>query len=795
MELHELAAEIKHHYLSDRRIAFYVAAGVSKDCPTHLPLGRELGQAVLSGFVDMLKGRELSLLREAAERRSLEEICGIIQYELKDKGQLITKMSRALDSDELIPNYNHRFLAGALHDGHLVVTTNYDSMIERAYRESYWDGFPTERICYDGETFEKSLKQWSASTFSRSTNEPGWLLKLHGTFHLGCLDKRLSVMTTLDRVGQGLPRKAEDTLILVSQNCPLIVLGYGCMDIDIVYPVLEGVDSSQPIWWVKHEDGMTHIYDYDQLQGILRREKAKNIRDVDVGLLNTARVLCNRGTQNKGKVWQIRAPTSQVIQALIAEIGGSFRPSVKSCAGEEEPWKDELRRLGCEASHSEKLHVLAKLAQACGPYKPCCLDVYDLSDRLFKAALKTVEDNCDKSRIYREMGWNSYRKDPERNCDKAVALYDRAERLLPQDSAQWVSRIMIESLKALAYRRARRMDEALRTAEETRRSLLSFIRSSDLPSESNVLRSSLKGAGVEEGGFGLLGSALRRLAGVFDQCVAGPATLATAIRCDYRWKRCKRESDALRRAKRLLETDRELQRITGEPMQKIQSEHHLGLVHSKLGEGAIAMEIHEDSCKMARHFGRLYEYAQALRNRALAEEVVGRLDKAILSLQEAMHLFEGREDDVLTTLWHLGRIRIKNKDKLGLEDIEKHERHRRTKGSWHWRANDCALLGIGHFDIEDDLAAARGYFASMIKQYTDRKDADISDQTYGVDNALANVIAATERLGRSDTAESLEVCTQLAALRQRLERLRFIQLRRLSSSQKAGNNREGYEGR
>jgi len=793
MQMHDLTAGIRDAYLSDRRIAFYAAAGISKDCPTHLPLGRRLGQAVLSGFVEREKGRDLSALTEAVRTRTLEEICGIIHNELKDKKRLIAKMSNALDSEDLIPNYNHRFLARALHDGHLVVTTNYDAMIERAYGELNGSDFPTERICYDNGTFEGFVEQSSASTFSRSGNERGWLLKLHGTFHLGREEKGLSIMTTLDRVGQGLPPKAEAALIQVLQNCPMIVLGYGCMDIDIVYPVLDGVESCQPIWWVKHNEGMTHIYDCVQLQGILSQEKAKSARDVDVGLLKTASVLSNRGIQNHGEVWLIKALTSQVVLALMARIGGSFGSNMRPCAGEEEPWVDELRQLGWDASDSERLHVLAKLAQACGPQRSGSRDIYDLSSTLFEAALNAVGSDCNRSRIYREVGWNSYRIDPERNSDEAVSFYDSAERLLPQDRSSRTSRIIIQSLKALAYRRAREMDKAWQTAEEASRSLPSFILSGDLPSEPGALCSYLKDHGVEEHSFGLLGSALRRLAAVFDQCVAGPLTLATGIRCRYEWKMEEREVDTLIRARKLLEADRALQRLTGEPIQEIQSEHHLGLVCSKLGEGETAVGIHELSCRTARHFGRWYEYAQALRNRALAEEVVGRLNDAISNLTKAVDLFEGLEgrvDDVLVALWHLGRMRIKNNDETGLDDIERHRSHPRTVRSWHWTANDRALLGIGCFDIRGDLTAAREHFTSMVEEYG-KDGVDLRRQTYGVDNALANAIAAAERLSKDKGAESLDVRTELVQLRQRLERLRLDQLQRLSFQLRQGNDREG----
>lgn len=83
------------------------------------------------------------------------------------------------------------------------------------------------------------------------------------------------------------------------------------------------------------------------------------------------------------------------------------------------------------------------------------------------------------------------------------------------------------------------------------------------------------------------------------------------------------------------------------------------------------------------------------------------------------------------------------------------------RSNWHWKANDYALLGIGYFDVKRDPATARQHFASMIEQYP-KEDSLLKDQTYGVDNALANVVAAIERLSSDEAAESVVLRTKLA---------------------------------
>jgi TolA-binding protein len=66
----------------------------------------------------------------------------------------------------------------------------------------------------------------------------------------------------------------------------------------------------------------------------------------------------------------------------------------------------------------------------------------------------------------------------------------------------------------------------------------------------------------------------------------------------------------------------------------------------------------------------------------------------------------------------------------------------------------------------------------MIEQYS-VEDSLLKDQTYGVDNALANVMAAIERLSTDDATESAVLRTKLTQLQERLERLRSEALQHL----------------
>jgi len=769
MDLHNLLAQIRDVYVSERPIAFYVAAGISYDCPSHLPLGGQLKEAVLAGFLEMEKHRDLTLIKETVVKRSLEEVCGVVQNEIEDKKQLIRTMSQALESDDVIPNQIHRFMARALHDGHLVVTTNYEGLIEQAYKTIYKARFPSARVCYDDDTFTNFLAQSPSPAFERRAGEPGWLLKLHGSFRSDGRDTSQSVMTTFDRVGRGLPSNAQEVLIQILKACPMVVMGYGCMDIDIVYPVLMETLSSQPIWWVRHKDGLG-ISEYDQVQHRLEEEESKKIETADVQMLNICRVLISRGKENGGKVWLIDSLTSQVILLLMGQIGGKFGATSKSCrVGKGEPrWKRVLLQLGMRASSYERLYILGKLAQICAPYRSGDQDIYDLSDSLFEAASGETGDPSKIALYISEVGWNTYRRAPEANAEKALNLYEKSKEAVPQ--ASLLDQLMIPALRALALRRSRRIIEALNSAESVWNLLPEQIRIGNLPSDPKDVRFFMQGLGLPETDWGKLGSLLRRIAGVYDQCVSGPEALASAIRCQYHWTMDEQELRLLERARRLLELDRCLQQLVGERKEKIQSENQLGLVCSKVGYAQAAKEAHKESRRVASQFGWWYEYAQATRNLALAQEAAHDFGAAICTLEDAAHMFEQqqRPGDLNSVLWHLGRIRIKRGDATGIGDIEKHLLVGRD---WHEKANDYVLLSIGYYDILGNAAAGKQHLTDMLNQYP--ADDVIKNRAYGVDNALANVIAALERLHKDTSPEAGELREKFNSLRQRLERLRF----------------------
>ncbi len=324
------------------KAAIFVGAGISIDLPSCLPSGTALKNAPVEGLLATRPIGEKELIMEyAIHDLSLEEVYGLIYEEMGKR--LITAMVNALDDDGLEPNEVHRFVAKALSLGNIVITTNYDRQIERAYSDEV-SGKQLE-ICYDEKTFEQFINEFGK-------RKKKWLLKLHGTFRINEKNTSKSVATTLYRVGRGLPPKTKEALEIALRKLPILFLGYGCRDLDIVYPVLAQEKSEKEIWWVKHERESSEKSLYI----------GKDIQNLKTEVPHIATVLLNRGKNNNGKVFLIRCPTSKFVKELIAKLGWKLeQPKRKGLS--ESHWRGGLFCLGYQARQIEKITILAALAR------------------------------------------------------------------------------------------------------------------------------------------------------------------------------------------------------------------------------------------------------------------------------------------------------------------------------------------------------------------------------------------------------------------------------------------------
>jgi tetratricopeptide (TPR) repeat protein len=456
-----------------------------------------------------------------------------------------------------------------------------------------------------------------------------------------------------------------------------------------------------------------------------------------------------------------------------------------------EYWERSLRSFGQGLSKTEKSIITGKLAQVAairrGSAKGSGSEkLYELSDSVYQSVLE-VADKQIRIRILQELGWNQYRRSPEspENADKAISFYGKA-----QSSSGSGTSPMLLALTALAHLRARRIQEALPIALEAWNALPASVR--------ELATSDARAIPIEPCDPWLAGVdplsvsfVLRRIAGALNGYVSDPGTLSTSISIKLRhcWQTDKCEQRLLQHARRLAETALALSKANGERREQIQAENFLGLICCKLGDGIAAVGAHTTSRHVAEQFTWYPELAQATRNLGLAYEASGKLDDAVETLEASERHFENadrpnKKNEVVTTLWHKGRIRIKSGNPAGIDDIGKHLDG--IKGTnmdnWHWRANDHCLLGIAYWDILADRSAAAATFESMVKDYKpDDVAVNFAAQAYGVDNALANLISAWERVSGDPSISHTRLASDLALLMRHIERLRQAELSMIQS--------------
>ena len=249
-----IALTLKNLISPKRKITLLAGAGVSIPPPSCLPSGG----AFMSGLIRTIAPPELvdELLAFCNPERSdrntggdflrFEGLLQLVQATVDPALEVLDLLDVAAHRQ---PNRNHYFLAALIRDGHTVLTTNFDSLIESAAADARV-GIVCSPVI-DSQDFDECARKMPVCP----------LFKLHGSLkrwtEQGLHEARESIRATLDAIGQaGVdmkfdPRKRE-VLRAALTGSPLVVLGYsGYDDFDIV-PTLASMHSTQKLIWINH---------------------------------------------------------------------------------------------------------------------------------------------------------------------------------------------------------------------------------------------------------------------------------------------------------------------------------------------------------------------------------------------------------------------------------------------------------------------------------------------------------------------------------------------------------------
>jgi len=296
---------IKDLLTPNAKLTFLVGAGCSVDAPSCLPAGKQMMDALID--YTCIES-EIEKIKELKDLR-FEHLVGIIQKELDPELKIIDYYGK---SDK--PNLQHFFLAEMLKQGHFVLTTNFDFLIELALQQS---GVPKEEIRVvitknDFETYNNPPELYS--------NGIKALYKIHGSTknQITQEDTRDSLITTIQRLGVG--KKGENVFQIepfkrplfdnIMKNRTLVIIGYsGSDDFDIV-PTLRVLKNLQNLIWIKHiseDGGKEKIY-----------EIVSEIKKTTKSLDKVNKILSDMYAMSSAKhIYRVESNTSRLLEKFL----------------------------------------------------------------------------------------------------------------------------------------------------------------------------------------------------------------------------------------------------------------------------------------------------------------------------------------------------------------------------------------------------------------------------------------------------------------------------------------------
>ena len=239
--------ELRRFVIDNRRsLIFFVGAGASNAGNTGMPTAGNLLRQIL---LDALERSETSDTGSSPITQAIKDISNHIGFEitLNDFWQicqtataLIYKSFAELERG-CMPNFVHSFLAHWLSTGGIVVTTNYDCLIEREWQKI--DRDITVRYQEEGLN--------SFSSWQEDLDRGGCLFKIHGS-----LESPASCLGALEHVGTRLIGHRANMLTEIVRQRPLCFVGWRGIDPDIPPLLADSYntrDSALPIFWIHFE--------------------------------------------------------------------------------------------------------------------------------------------------------------------------------------------------------------------------------------------------------------------------------------------------------------------------------------------------------------------------------------------------------------------------------------------------------------------------------------------------------------------------------------------------------------
>ncbi len=228
--------------IKKEKLIFLIGAGISFESPANLTTWPQLSSLKMLTTLD---SNEEQLIKDKLRPEIYFQLLyniigkrGIFPLEIVNPEEINSKERLAY------PNIIHKFLAKILKKGHIVLTTNFDNLIEIAYQELFNEK-ELKVIIYD-EQFQTLLNK-------KNSLKSGVLIKIHGSFvDPSGNNTHDSIVAILQQLQKEIPYFKRKVLQKLITQYNFVVLGYsGRDDFDLFSFLLKPPDNRK-IWWISH---------------------------------------------------------------------------------------------------------------------------------------------------------------------------------------------------------------------------------------------------------------------------------------------------------------------------------------------------------------------------------------------------------------------------------------------------------------------------------------------------------------------------------------------------------------
>jgi len=348
--------KIKDLITPDAKLTFLVGAGSSMDPPSCLPTGEKMMKAIIEYTC---AESEIEKILELDDLR-FEQLVEIVRDRLDTELKIIDYYGQCK-----IPNKQHFFLAEMIKNGHFVLTTNFDFLIEYALQET---GVSKEQIVpvITRDDFEKFQDPYELFEQGKKA-----IYKVHGSTKniITKEDTKKSLVATIQAFGANkegenvfqLESFKQPAFIYLTKNRSLVVMGYsGSDDFDIV-PTLKILNIPSIIW-------INHSKDIEIGNEVMQ--------EIDVNASQALDELDKKLMQmkNADHVYRVDVNTTGMVKQLL-----KFEPklSSKDFAIKSSDWL------------KNKLEVPSKIIKYYIPYR--IYDDFDMYDDAFRCSEKILQ--------------------------------------------------------------------------------------------------------------------------------------------------------------------------------------------------------------------------------------------------------------------------------------------------------------------------------------------------------------------------------------------------------------------